>query len=104
MGASRRAESSCRLACGGKHEGPAASGRGEISMIKAISIVTIHVSNQDDALKFYTEVLGFEKGWDAPMGDLRWLTVAPGPAWAFIQSKSFSRPLALTQTKSRSGE
>ncbi len=38
----------------------------------------IVVSNQDEALKFYTEVLGFEKRVDYQLpGKPRWLTVAP---------------------------
>ena len=38
----------------------------------------IVVSNQDEALKFYTEVLGFEKRADYQLpGKPRWLTVAP---------------------------
>ena len=38
----------------------------------------IVVSNQDEALRFYTEVLGFEKRADYQLpGQPRWLTVAP---------------------------
>ena len=38
----------------------------------------IVVRNQDDALKFYTDVLGFEKRADYQQnGHPRWLTVAP---------------------------
>jgi glyoxylase I family protein len=33
------------------------------------------VDNQDKALKFYTEVLGFEKKVEIPVGEYRWLTV-----------------------------
>ncbi len=40
-----------------------------------IKISSIHVSDQDRALKFYTEVLGFVKRMDAPAGLFRWLTV-----------------------------
>jgi predicted enzyme related to lactoylglutathione lyase len=46
--------------------------------ISHISVVTIHVKDQDEALRFYTERLGFEKRMDAPMGEgMRWVTVAP---------------------------
>ena len=46
--------------------------------ISHISVVTVHVKDQDEALRFYTEILGFEKRDDAPMiEDMRWLTVAP---------------------------
>lgn len=47
-------------------------------MIERLSHVTILVRDQDEALKFYREKLGFEVVEDAkmPSGD-RWLTVAP---------------------------
>jgi len=41
-----------------------------------IKLNAIMVSDQDKALKFYTEVLGFVKGKDIPVGGpYRWLTV-----------------------------
>jgi predicted enzyme related to lactoylglutathione lyase len=47
-------------------------------MITQLTIVTIFVKNQDEALSFYTEKLGFEKRSDFPlMPGVRWLTVAP---------------------------
>ena len=33
------------------------------------------VSDQDKALKFYTQILGFVKKTDVPAGEFRWLTV-----------------------------
>ena len=46
-------------------------------MITNISLVTLYVSDQDDAKKFYTDVLGFEERTDVRMGDgFRWVTVA----------------------------
>lgn len=40
--------------------------------------VTIRVRNQLEALKFYTEQLGFEKRTDFPYGQAqRWITVSP---------------------------
>jgi catechol 2,3-dioxygenase-like lactoylglutathione lyase family enzyme len=33
--------------------------------------------DQDEALRFYTDVLGFELRTDAPMEHMRWLTVGP---------------------------
>ncbi len=33
------------------------------------------VNDQDKALKFYTEVLGFVKKTDIPLGEFKWLTV-----------------------------
>jgi catechol 2,3-dioxygenase-like lactoylglutathione lyase family enzyme len=44
-----------------------------------IVVTSIMVDDQDKALKFYTEVLGFVKKQDIPMGGPRWLTVvSPG--------------------------
>jgi catechol 2,3-dioxygenase-like lactoylglutathione lyase family enzyme len=40
-----------------------------------INLASIHVDDQEKALRFYTEVLGFEKKNDVPMGEHRWLTV-----------------------------
>ena len=40
-----------------------------------IKLSSIMVDNQDKALKFYTEVLGFVKKTEIPMGEYRWLTV-----------------------------
>jgi len=41
-----------------------------------IKLTTIFVDNQDKALHFYTEVLGFVKKADFSQGPFRWLTVA----------------------------
>lgn len=46
-------------------------------MITRLPHVTIFATNQDNALKFYTEKLGFEKRRDARLGGFRWVTVAP---------------------------
>lgn len=40
-----------------------------------ISVTSISVQDQEKALKFYTETLGFIKKRDIPLGDARWLTV-----------------------------
>jgi catechol 2,3-dioxygenase-like lactoylglutathione lyase family enzyme len=40
-----------------------------------INITSVLVDDQDKALKFYTEVLGFEKKTEVPLGEHRWLTV-----------------------------
>src|SRR5262249_6903899 len=40
-----------------------------------IHLTSILVDDQDEALHFYTEVLGFEKKADIPLGEHRWLTV-----------------------------
>lgn len=43
-------------------------------MIK-IHVTSVPVVNQDKALKFYTEKLGFIKKTEIPMGEHKWLTV-----------------------------
>ncbi|SRR6266567_3370563 len=40
-----------------------------------INLASIFVADQSKALTFYTEVLGFMKKFDIPMGEARWLTV-----------------------------
>lgn len=40
-----------------------------------LKITSIHVKDQEKALKFYTDVLGFIKKDDIPVGKDRWLTV-----------------------------
>jgi len=46
-------------------------------MITKLSHTTIWVLDQDEALHFYTQKLGFEVNTDATMDDFRWLTVSP---------------------------
>jgi catechol 2,3-dioxygenase-like lactoylglutathione lyase family enzyme len=46
-------------------------------MITRLARVTILVRDQDEALSFYTEKLGFIKKADVPLGATRWLTIAP---------------------------
>ena len=46
-------------------------------MLKKVAYVSVFVKDQDKALDFYTNVLGFEKGIDNPTPDgPRFLTVA----------------------------
>jgi catechol 2,3-dioxygenase-like lactoylglutathione lyase family enzyme len=40
-----------------------------------INLASVLVDDQDKALRFYTEVLGFQKKIDVPAGEHRWLTV-----------------------------
>ena len=44
-------------------------------MINRLSVATIWVKDQNEALRFYTEKLGFEIRADVTNGDYRWLTV-----------------------------
>ncbi len=41
-----------------------------------IKVTSVYVDDQDKALRFYTEVLGFVKKADFSQGPFRWLTVA----------------------------
>ncbi len=41
-----------------------------------IKVTSLYVDDQDKALRFYTEVLGFAKKTDFSQGPFRWLTVA----------------------------
>ena len=41
-----------------------------------IELTSIYVDDQDKALRFYTDVLGFVKKADVTQGGYRWLTVA----------------------------
>jgi catechol 2,3-dioxygenase-like lactoylglutathione lyase family enzyme len=40
-----------------------------------IVVASVLVDDQDKALRFYTDVLGFVKKTDEPIGEARWLTV-----------------------------
>jgi catechol 2,3-dioxygenase-like lactoylglutathione lyase family enzyme len=44
-------------------------------MTQGVSVVGVYVRDQDEALAFYTEKLGFRVHTDAKNGNYRWLTV-----------------------------
>lgn len=48
-----------------------------MAAIERISTITIAVANQEEALAFFTEKLGFVKKTDMQAPGMRWLTVAP---------------------------
>jgi predicted enzyme related to lactoylglutathione lyase len=51
---------------------------GEENMITRLSLVTILVHDQEEALRWFTEILGLKKLQDATYGGgARWLVVAP---------------------------
>jgi catechol 2,3-dioxygenase-like lactoylglutathione lyase family enzyme len=53
--------------------------------ITEVGAVMIPVSDQDKAIEFYTQKLGFEKRSDTPFGDgNRWVEVAPAGAETVI--------------------
>ena len=48
-------------------------------MITKLSVTSVWVLDKDEALDFYVNQLGLEKGQDVKQGDYRWLTVrVPG--------------------------
>jgi len=44
-----------------------------------IKLTSVHVNDQEKALRFYTEVLGFVKKTAFSQGPFRWLTVVASP-------------------------
>ncbi|HUA43976.1 MAG TPA: VOC family protein [Solirubrobacteraceae bacterium] len=40
-----------------------------------IALSSVYVDDQDKAVRFYTDVLGFAKKEDLPIGDYRWITL-----------------------------
>ena len=40
-----------------------------------VNLASVLVDDQEKALRFYTDILGFQKKNDIPMGEARWLTV-----------------------------
>jgi len=63
-----------------------------------IKITTVHVDDQEKALRFYTEVLGFQKKADFSQGPYRWLTVASAedPDGTELQLALNNNPAAKT--------
>jgi predicted enzyme related to lactoylglutathione lyase len=76
-----------------------------------IRLNSVCVEDQDKALKFYTEVLGFIKNKEIPVGEFKWLTVVSpeepdgtelvlepniNPATKTFQSAIFKQGIPLT--------
>jgi predicted enzyme related to lactoylglutathione lyase len=66
----------------------------EIAM--KIGLTSIYVDDQEKALRFYTDVLGFVKKTDVSQGPYRWLTVASAenPDGVELQLDSNENPAA----------
>lgn len=66
-----------------------------------IKLNSVFVDDQDKALKFYTEVLGFIKKNDIPLGKARWLTVVSpeGPDDIELLLEPNDNPAAKTYQK-----
>jgi len=63
-----------------------------------IKLTSVYVDDQDKALRFYTEVLGFAKKADFSNGPYRWLTVASAeePNGTELQLALNNNPAAKT--------
>ena len=61
-----------------------------------IKLTSVYVDDQEKALRFYTEVLGFTKKADFSQGPFRWLTVASAeePDGTELQLASNDNPAA----------
>jgi catechol 2,3-dioxygenase-like lactoylglutathione lyase family enzyme len=57
-------------------------------MITKLNVTSVKVLDQDQALDFYVNKLGLEKGSDIKQGSFRWLTVrVPGDATEIFQEE-----------------
>ena len=67
-----------------------------------IKLTSVYVDDQDKALRFYTEVLGFVKKADFSQGPFRWLTVASPeePEGTELQLAANSNPPAKAYQES----
>ena len=71
-------------------------------MISRLNIASIYVLDQEEALDFYVNKLGLEKGNDVQQGDYRWLTVrAPGDRPTEISLEQPGPPLHDEATAER---
>jgi len=71
-------------------------------MITTLHVTTIYVLDKDEALDFYVNKLGLEKGSDVKQGDYRWLTVrVPGEGGTEISLEQPGSPLHDEATTER---
>jgi len=71
-------------------------------MITSLQVATIYVLDKDEALDFYVNKLGLEKGSDVKQGDYRWLTVrVPGEGGTEISLEQPGTPLHDEPTTER---
>jgi predicted enzyme related to lactoylglutathione lyase len=73
-----------------------------------IKLMTVYVDDQNKALRFYTEVVGFAKKTDFSQGPYRWLTLASAeePDGAELQLERNDNPAAraFQQAKFQQGQ
>ena len=63
-------------------------------MTTKLSVTSIYVLDKDEALAFYVDKLGLEKGNDVQQGDYRWLTVrSPGEGGTEVSLEEPGAPL-----------
>ena len=66
----------------------------EEAVITRLNVASIYVLDKDEALDFYVNKLGLEKGNDVRQGDYRWLTVrVPGDQTTEISLEQPGAPL-----------
>jgi len=71
-------------------------------MISRLNVASIYVLDKEEALDFYVNKLGLEKGNDVRQGDYRWLTVrAPGDQPTEISLEQPGPPLHDEATAER---
>jgi len=62
-----------------------------------IKLISLFVDDQQKALDFYTNILGFKKSQDIPVGEFRWITVAsPEGGDAELSLEPNANPIAKT--------
>ena len=63
-------------------------------MITGLNVASIYVLDKDEALDFYVNKLGLEKGNDVRQGDYRWLTIrVPGEHGTEVSLEQPGAPL-----------
>lgn len=71
-------------------------------MISRLNVASIYVLDKEEALDFYVNKLGLEKGNDVRQGDYRWLTVrVPGDQPTEISLEQPGPPLHDEETAER---
>ena len=71
-----------------------------------IKLNSVLVEDQDRALRFYTEVLGFRKKHNIPLGEFRWITVVSpeGPDDLELTLEPSANPAARTYQQALFGQ
>ena len=71
-----------------------------------INVTSVLVDDQNKALAFYTDVLGFQKKTEIPLGEFRWLTVTSpaDPDGPELVLEPDAHPAAATYKKALVGD